>query len=47
MYQEEWENAYLTVKNTTTSKDPDLPAFRVMYLQTKQKEQIGLLIFSH
>ena len=43
-YQENWENAYLTVKSVTASgalSEPRPPAYRVMYLQTKVTEQIN------
>ena len=39
-----WEYTYLRVKHVTASQST--PAYRLMYLQTKSKEQIRPL-FSH
>ena len=47
-YEEKMENAYLPVKSATASGalSPRPLAYRLMYLQTKQNEQIRPLIFS-
>ena len=52
-YQEKWENAYLTFKNATASgalgalSGPQTPAYKLMCLQSKPKEQIKPFIFSY
>ena len=47
-YQEKWENEYLTIKGSLASgalSGPQMPAYKVMYLQTKPNEEIKTLDF--